>query len=122
MNYHSSDSQRDALLRRALIPKGYRPTKLEDVEKMLDAIGDQPVGESKLQRMLRKVSGQEPMFLEHTSPAPKTPDQLTAKEQEVYALCRSKNKPLPPDLAAKVNALERKAGRNREPNGDISSD
>lgn len=118
MNNQSSDSQRDAMLRRALVPKGYRPTKHADIKKMLDAIGDQPIEEAKLQRMLRKINGHEPVFPERTAPAPAIPDQLSAEEQEVYALCRSKNKPLPPDLAAKVRALEEKAAKESRPDGD----
>ena len=122
MNNQSPDSRRDAMLRRALVPKGYRPTKLADIDKMLDAIGEQPIEEAKFQRMLRKINGQEPVFPERTALAPAIPDQLTAEEQDVYALCRSKNKPLPPDLAARVKALEEKAAKKPDPYGDAPCD
>lgn len=121
MTNQSPDSRRDAMLRRALVPKGYRPTKDADIKRMLNAADDQPIDEAKLQRMLRKINGQELMFPVRTVPAPMIVDQLTPDEQDVFALCRSKNKPLPPDLAAKVKALEEKAakkhGSGRETTG-----
>ncbi|MCC6361274.1 MAG: hypothetical protein IT450_21255 [Phycisphaerales bacterium] len=107
------------MLRRALVPKGYRPTKDTDIEKMLDAIGDQPIDEATLQRMLRKINAQEPMFPERFELVPVIAGELTAEEQEVFVLCRSKNKPLPPDLAAKVKALEEKAAKRPGPMGDL---
>ncbi len=121
MNSQSPDSQRDAMLRRALVPKGYRPINNADIEKMLDAIGDQPIEDAKLQRMLRKINGQEPMFAERVAPTSAIPDLLTPKEQEVFALCRSKNKPLPPDLAAKIKTFEDKAAKKPNSDGDDSS-
>lgn len=118
MSNQHPDMRRDDLLRRALVPKGYRPTKDADIEKMLDAICDHPIDEAKFQRMLRKINGQEPTFPERPSPVPSLTGQLTPEEQEVFALCRSKNKPLPPDLAAKVKALEEKAAKKPGPGGD----
>lgn len=118
MSNQSPESRRDAMLRRALVPKGYRPTKDADIEKMLDAVGDQPIDETKIQRMLRKINGQEPVFPEQLSPIPVITGQLTPEEQDVFALCRSKNKPLPPDLAAKVKALEEMTAKKPGPGGD----
>ncbi len=117
-NSHRSD-ERDALLNRALVPKGYRPARSVDIERMLDAIGDQPISDEKLQRMLRKINGQEPVFPDRSTPPSILDSSLSPKEQEEFALCRSKNKPLPPDLAAKVKALEeRAASRDRKTDGE----
>ncbi len=106
------------LIRQATVPKGHRPETDADIEKMLDAIGSEPMNDAKKDRMLRKIRGQEPVF---PIPAPATHEvgaQLTPEEQEVFALCRSKNKPLPPDLAAKVKALEEEAAKKPGPWGD----
>jgi len=118
MNNQHPNMRRDALLRRALVPKGYRPTKDADIEKMLDTIGEEPMSEEKLQRMLRKVNGQEPVFPDRTTPASKLTTELSPEEKEVHALCRSKNEPLPPDLAAKVKALEEKTAKKPNPDGE----
>lgn len=120
MSNKQPDMRRDALLRRALVPKGFRPTKDVDIEKLLDTIGEQPISEEMLQRMLRKVNGQEAIFPDRATPAPTLTTELSPQEHEAYALCRSKNKPLPPDLAAKVKALEAKAGRQVNSDGESS--
>jgi DNA-directed RNA polymerase specialized sigma subunit len=106
MDKQNADSQRDALLRRALVPKGFRPTKIADIEKMLDVIADEPISEEKVQRMLRKVNGQEPIFVELRPQRSDIPEELSETEQALCALHRSKKEPLPPKLAAKIKAME----------------
>lgn len=118
MNNRHPDMRRDALLRRALVPKGYRPTKDADIEKMLDTIGHEPISEEKMQRMLRKINGQEPMFPDRTSPPPLSTAELNESERQLVALHRAQNKPLPPDLAAKVKAMEERASKKPNPGGE----
>lgn len=107
------------LIRQALVPKGHRPATDADIEKMLGAVGSEPMSDARKDRMLRKIRGQEPVFPLATVAMPAFSAQLSPEEQEVYALCRSKNKPLPPDLAAKVKALEEKAAKKPGPGGDV---
>lgn len=107
------------LIRQAMVPKGHRPATDADIEKMLDAMGNEPMSDAKKDRMLRKIRGQEPVFPVAPVATPTVSSQLSRDEQEVYALCRSKNQPLPPDLAAKVKALEEKATRKPGPQGDV---
>lgn len=101
----------DALLRRSLIPKGYRPTSPADIDRLLSTIDPVIIDEPAMQRMLRKINGEEPMFPER--PATAMPEvALTEEERELVALHRSGNTPLPPDLAAKIKALEERASKD----------
>jgi hypothetical protein len=97
-----------------MVPKGYRPKEDADIEKLLDAVGTEPMSEEKKQRMLRKIKGLEPVFAPCSPPTPVTATELTEQEQELVALHRGRNKPLPPDLAAKVKAMEERAAKKRE--------
>ncbi len=106
------------LIRQTMVPKGHRPATDADIEKMLDAMGNESMSDAKKDRMLRKIRGHEPVFPIAPAATPAVSSQLSPEEQEVYALCRSKNKPLPPDLAAKVKALEEKAARKPGSGGE----
>lgn len=106
------------LIRQSMVPKGHRPATDADIEKMLDAMGNETMSDAKKDRMLRKIRGHEPVFPIDPAATPAVSSELSPEEQEVYALCRSKNKPLPPDLAEKVRTLEEKAAKKPGPSGD----
>ena len=114
MTNQHSDMRRDALLYRALVPKGHRPTTLEDIDRMLDAIGDEPISQEKKDRMLRKINGSEPLFHNRSLSSPIATTELTEQELELVALHRSQKRPLPADLAEKLKAMEERASRNPE--------
>ena len=106
MNSKRPNMRRDALLRRALVPKGYRPTRAVDVDRLLEALSTTPMDEVTKSRMLRKVNGLEEMFPDRSSPPPVVSSELSETEKELGAMYRAKNKDLPPDLAEKVKAME----------------
>lgn len=106
MNSKRPNMRRDALLRRALVPKGYRPTRAVDVDRLLEALSTTPMDEVTKSRMLRKVNGLEEMFPDRSSPPPVVSSELSETEKELVAMYRAKNKDLPPDLAEKVKAME----------------
>lgn len=116
-NEGNPNMHRDALLRRAMVPKGYRPLKAQDIEKMLNSIDPVPMSEEKKHRMLRKIGGQQSMFVEAADRGTVSIAELTEVEKEMVVLCRSQGKPLPPDLAAKIKAMEERA-RNPNPPKD----
>jgi hypothetical protein len=118
MNNQHPDMRRDALLRRALVPKGYRPTKDADIEKMLYTIGDEQISEERQQRMLRKINGKEPIFPDRSSPPLISTAEMSESERQLVALHRAQNKPLPPDLAAKLKAMEERASKKPKPGGE----
>lgn len=111
MTNQNFDIHLDGLVRSALVPKGYRPIKNSDIEKLLDTIEEEPISEEKKQRMLRKIRGQEPVFQDRTYPESIITTDLTAQEKEFVTLHRAKNRPLPPDLAAKLKEMEKRASK-----------
>ncbi len=122
MTNQNPEMRRDMLLRRALVPKGYRPTKNSDIEKMLNTIDDAPIDHDKKARMLRKINSQEPMFQRPAKPIFTVDTKLTEQEREMVALHRAQNKPLPPDLAAKVKAMEQRTSAKSDPGEETAGD
>jgi hypothetical protein len=102
-------------MKQALVPKGHRPRKPQEIEKMLDLIDTPEITDEKLQRLLRKINCEEPMFTE-SDPQVKTlsSSELTNAERELIALYKSQGKDLPPDIAAKIKAMEERASRPAE--------
>lgn len=121
MTDSNPDRRLEDLLRRALVPKGYRPTKDDDIERLLDTVGSHAISEEKKQRMLRKIRGQEAVFPERSPEIPEPPEQLTEAEEQMRVLCRSRGQPLPPDLAAKVKAMEERASTKPKPDAESSN-
>lgn len=115
MNSKQPNMRRDALLRRALVPKGYRPTKGSDIDRLLDAMGTAPMDQETKERMLRKINGTEATFPDRSSSPSVLASELTETEKELVAMYRARNKELPPDLAAKVKAMEARAAQWPKP-------
>ena len=111
MSVQNPDSAFDRLVHRALVPKGLRPRTNEDIEQLLNTIGGEPVSDEKLKRMLRKIDGREQIGPQrHAQPAPDDAE-LTADERELVAMYRAQGKSLPPELAAKLKAMEERAAQ-----------
>jgi hypothetical protein len=121
MTKQNPDLQFDQLIKAALVPKGHRPRTPEEVDRMLDLIDAPEVSDHKLQRMLRKINGEEPMFVEPDTQAPQpNSGELTAAERELVALYRSQGKDLPPEIQEKLRVMEERASRppdDEEPDG-----
>lgn len=112
MAKQNPDLRFDRLIKVALVPKGHRPRTPEEIERMLDLIDAPEVNDQKLQRMLRKVNGEEPTFIEPEPIAPQPgTGELTAAERELVALYRSQGKDLPPGIQEKLRAMEERASR-----------
>lgn len=121
MAKQNPDLRFDRLIKAALVPKGHRPRTPEEIDRMLDLIDTPEVSNQKLQRMLRKVNGEEPTFVE-PEPAASQPgtSELTAAERELVALYKSQGKDLPPEIQEKLRAMEERASRppdDEEPDG-----
>lgn len=109
MDSKKPNTSRNDLLRRALTAKGYRPTRAADIERFLDAMKAPPLDSEAAQRMLRKIRGEQEIFPSRV-PAEATGVELSEEERELVAMYRAnKRKDLPPDLAAKVKAMEERA-------------
>lgn len=113
------DFRFDQLLKASLVSKGYRPRTDADIEQMLDVTDVKAVSDEKLKRMLRKVNGEEPMLAQNTMSMPQGgAHELTTTERELVALHRAQGKELPPELAAKLRAMEERARRSADEEAD----
>ncbi len=111
MSDQNPDSAFDRLVHRALVPKGLRPRTNEEIEQLLDTIDSAPVSDEKLKRILRKIEGREEIGPQRPlQPAP-VDAELTADERELAAMYRAQGKSLPPELAAKLKAMEERAAQ-----------
>lgn len=115
MTSEQPNMRRDALLNRALISKGHRPATAAGIDQFLGAIDAAPMTDEKKQRMLRKINGQEPVFVDRSTPPPLVTTELSECERELAAMYRAQNRPLPPDLAAKIKSLEDRATNRGKP-------
>lgn len=121
MAKQNPDLRFDRLIKAALVPKGYRPRTPDEIDRMLDVIDAPKVTDEKLQRMLHKINGEEPMFVQPESETPKLGgSELTAAERELVALYKAQGKDLPPEIEEKLKAMEERAGRlpDEEEQGD----
>ncbi len=120
MAKQNPDLRFDRLIKAALVPKGHRPRTPEEIDQMLNLIDAPEIGDQKLQRLLHKVNGEEPTFVEPEPVAPQPGNnELTAAERELVALYKSQGKDLPPEIQEKLKAMEERANRppdEEEPN------
>ncbi len=111
MSDQNPESMFDRLVHRALVPKGLRPRTNEEIEQLLDTIGGAPVSDEKLKRMLRKIDGEEEILPQSSRQTAPVDAELTADERELVALYRAQRKAFPPELAAKLKAMEERAAQ-----------
>ena len=109
MSEHNHDQKFDRLIRRALIPKGHRPRTEEEIDAMLDALAPSEVSQEKVNRMLAKVRGEEPMgendeCIDYGS-------EPVERLQEFAAMYRAKEQSLPPELEAILREMEGRAAK-----------
>ena len=98
-----------AIIRDALIPKGFRPTNPQDIEAMLDTIGGDEFPADKIERMLRKVRGEEPIGVIPMQDEDIDTDALDVEKRELVAFYRAKGQEIPPEIQAKLEAMRKRA-------------
>lgn len=118
MTEQGADKKLARLLRRSLIPEGYRPRSKNDIEKMLEALRGERPSDEKVARMLRKINGEEPMFVRSEAEPVEAEESLTEQERELAALHRARGEPLPPELEEKLRRMEEKAAEPPEEEED----
>ena len=109
MSQPKEDDLFDALLFRAMVPKGFRPSNDAEIEQMLNALGAVEVPEAKLSRMLGKISGAIPKGWEDGIEVQPDTEDESAEAREMAELYRARGEALPPELEAKLKEMERRA-------------
>lgn len=108
----------NSLLRRALVPKGFRPGNQTDEEAMLQALGHVEIEPDHQARMLEKIRGQRPFDCEQT-PEPIVNGEIEVN-QELAAMFKNEGEDLPPEIADRLKELESEA--SQEPDDDPDDD
>ena len=104
----------NAIIREALVAKGFRPETPKDIEAMLDAIGGDEFSPDKIQRMLRKIRGEEPIGVTPSHDEQDQIEAIDAKERELVAFYRAKGEAIPPEIQAKLDTMRRRAKEQGE--------
>jgi hypothetical protein len=76
---------------------------------MLDTIGGDEFSAEKVERMLRKIRGEEPIGLTSLRTEDERVEALNVEERELVAFYRAKGQEIPPDVRAKLEAMRRRA-------------
>lgn len=97
------------LLYRALVPPGFRPENNEQIEAMLDTISAESLTEERRVRMLRKISGKQPIGVHSEEVIEYSPIEMSEEQKELLALCRAKGKEIPPEIKKILEAMEKRA-------------
>lgn len=99
----------DELIRRAIVPRGFRPQNDQEIETMLDALGAGNMSDEKYQRMLGKVHGEIPLSWETDEAEAVSLESESMEARELAEMFRAKGEELPPELEKKLRELEERA-------------
>ena len=111
-----TDRELNSLIFQAIVPEGLRPSSPSDIEAMLDTIGGEEQSDEKFNRMLRKIRGEEPIGVRHDEIEP-TSALLTAEEEKLVALYRSRGERIPPEIEAKLEEMRKRARQKKNNEG-----
>src|SRR4051812_45674933 len=117
MNELNPDKRFDALVHRAMVPKGYRPRTNEQIEQMLGTIGGVPVDQDKLARMLAKLNSQLPPSPGPKGALPYPAGADTDGKRAMRALHKAPGPSISAQMRAKIEEIERKAASPAEDDG-----
>lgn len=111
-NTDPNDRVFDGLVRRAIVPKGFRPRTDAEIEAMLDGLGQDEMPEEKMHRMLGKIRGQIAMGWERNEASPLDRKCDSEEAREMAEMFRAKGEELPPDLEKKLREMEKRASEH----------
>jgi len=118
-----TDAELNELLFKAIVPKGLRPETPEEIDAMLDAIGGETPSENAVQRMLRKIRGEEPLGnpQENIDLGPSGVEAMDLSDAEL-ALYRNQNDDVPPEIDQLLQDMEHEALEDTEDDKDNKDD
>ena len=120
---HENDSELFEIIQRALIPVGHRPKSLDDIDAMLKACAGETMPDDKVQRMLRKVRGKEPVGCRADPVMEAFEQTLTEQQRELVALHKGEGTEFPAEIKALLESFreeirkQQEAKRKGEPDG-----
>ena len=97
------------LIQRAIVPRGFRPQSDEEIESMLNALGNEDLPDDKLNRMLGKIHGEVPMGRDTVEPEPLDWNSDSSETRELAEMFRERGEELSPELEEKLREMEKRA-------------
>lgn len=118
-----TDQEINELVFKAIVPKGLRPENPEEIDAMLDAIGGNSLSEDDVQRMLRKIRGEErPGDPTAERDRECCDDATVAMSDAELALYRNRNEDVPSEVEELLQDMENEALEDGEGDEDDSED
>lgn len=118
-----TDETINDLVFKAIVPKGLRPETPEEIDAMLDALGGEMQSEDDVQRMLRKIRGEEPLGDPTAERGRDCHEDAAAELSDAeLALYRNRNEDVPPEVDQMLQDMEDEALRDGEEDEDDSDD
>jgi hypothetical protein len=111
----SEDRKLYELIQQALIPVGHRPKTLDQIDAMLQACAGETMPDEKLQRMLRKVRGEEPVGDRHDPVIAAFEQTLTEQQRELVALHKAEGTEFPPEIKALLEQFRKEIREQQSP-------
>ena len=102
----------NGLLRRALVPKGFRARNQEEEDAMLQALGHVEIEPEQQKRMLEKIRGLRPYDCEE--PPEPVIDAKMEVDQKLAAMFRNEGEDLPREISDRLKQLETDADQESE--------
>ena len=109
----------DDLVLRALVPRGFRPESDDEIEAMLEALGDCDDSEERTQRLKAKILSNDGPDLEKELRIEGSVEIDTSEANEFAEMFRGKGEDLPPELEQRLREMEDQAS---QPTDDEETD
>ena len=114
-----TEEELNELVFKAIVPKGLRPETEEEINDMLDVMEDEPLPEDTIQRMLRKIRGEEPLGKRQEMHEPDSADiHAVDLPEEEAVLYRNQTDDLPPEVEQVLQDMEDEALEDSEDDTD----
>ena len=112
----NDDAFMERLLRRTLVPKGFRPRTEEGLGEVLNALGQVEVSEEQRDRIVDKILGRRPYDKAQELDVISEASQALSQNEELVEMFRGEGDEIPPEIAERLRQLESEA--TQEPDDD----
>ena len=122
MSTNIPDDLLAGLIRRAAVPKGFRPRTSEELDLALNAMGDVDIDPQRVLSIVDRILSDEPIVFGRQT-AETGPDELVGDCEnldELVEMFRSEGD-IPPDIAERLRELESEANREADEEDDEES-
>lgn len=114
MNPDTLDDFIAGIIRRAIVPKGFRPRSDQELHKALDALGDVEISTDKARDMLEKIRSDRPFLIPVNDDSNDGDLSLSESAEELVEMFRAEGEDIPPEVAERIRELEQLAAEEAD--------